>query len=82
MDDSLFRSLDLIQPGDLVQYHGSIPDAHGLYIVEPCRCFTCRYHEALGSADIRYRLRDPWDEDAPAPRCVRRQSITRSATCG
>ncbi|MFI2078495.1 hypothetical protein [Streptomyces triculaminicus] len=43
----LFRSLDLIEPGDLVRYHGSIAAAHGLYLAAPCSCPVC---------DIRLRL--------------------------
>jgi hypothetical protein len=32
----LLRTLDLIEPGDLVVYHGSITDRHGLYLAKPC----------------------------------------------
>ncbi|MGW1071539.1 hypothetical protein [Streptomyces sp. NPDC002537] len=79
-EDTLFRRLDLIQPGDLVLYHGSIPRAHGLYIALPCPCSTCRFLYEFAPADTRYALVDPWGE-LPGPRCVRRESITRSTAC-
>lgn len=74
--DSIFRALGLIQPGDLVMYHGSITDRHGLYIAEPCTCPDCRFEDHLGANDPRYRLVDPFDETSLGLRCVRRQSIT------
>ncbi|MFD9047758.1 hypothetical protein [Streptomyces zaomyceticus] len=80
MSDTLFRTLDLIEPGDLVLYHGSLRDRHGLYIAEPCFCVSCAREGALGSTDVRYRLTDPFavDPEAPPLRCARRESITRS----
>ncbi|MER5909551.1 hypothetical protein ABT124_03345 [Streptomyces sp. NPDC001982] len=84
--DTLLRSLDLIEPGDLVVYHGSIEQAHGLYIAQPCDCYWCRVADkraAKGgpdSRDPRYRLTDPWGT-ARTLHCARRQSITRSAAC-
>jgi hypothetical protein len=77
--DSLFRALDLIQPGDLVTYHGSITEYHGLYIAVPCDCYECDLRDEYGEADFRFRLLDPWGELTPTPRCVRRQSISRAA---
>lgn len=81
MSDTLLRTLDLIEPGDLVIYHGSIPQYHGLYLARPCDCADCRIADLLGIDDIRYRLSDPFaeDPDALTLRCVRRKSITRSA---
>ncbi|MGY3340975.1 hypothetical protein ACVW0K_007168 [Streptomyces filamentosus] len=80
MSDTLFRTLGLIEPGDLVHYHGSIPSHHGLYLAYPCDDFTCARGDVHGSADVRYRLTDPFSEDpdATALRCVRGLSITRS----
>ncbi|MET9436946.1 hypothetical protein [Streptomyces sp. NPDC006551] len=80
MSDTLLRALDLIQPGDLVQYHGSKTKHHGLLLAEPCDCPHCRYADLQGSNDSRYRLYDPFS-DLPGLcvlRCVRRLSITRS----
>ncbi|RLU81090.1 hypothetical protein CTZ27_33140 [Streptomyces griseocarneus] len=79
-DDTLFHSLDLIQSGDLVRYHGSIPHAHGLYIAVPCPCSACQFLYAIAPTDTRYALIDPWGE-LPGPRCARRESITRSIAC-
>ncbi|MFI8515289.1 hypothetical protein ACIGHB_29595 [Streptomyces sp. NPDC085460] len=81
MSDTLFASLDLIEPGDVVVYHGSIPAHHGLHIAHPCACAYCASADYLGSTDVRYRLTDPFaeDPDATALCCVRRRSITRSA---
>ncbi|MEV6654780.1 hypothetical protein [Streptomyces sp. NPDC051219] len=80
MSDTLLRDLDLIEPGDLVIYHGSITDRHGLYVAKPCDCFYCVRADYLGSDDVRYRLTDPYSDDPNALtlRCVRRQSVTRS----
>lgn len=81
MSDTLLRALDLIQPGDLVLYHGSITEKHGLYIANPCPCFDCIRFDHHGSDDVRYRLTDPYEDNPTALvlRCVRRESITRSA---
>ncbi|MFF7022999.1 hypothetical protein ACFY97_18600 [Streptomyces klenkii] len=79
-EDTLFRSLDLIEPGDLVRYHGSLTDAHGLYLAQPCPCAVCRLRLRITPTDTRYVLLDPWDE-MPGPQCVRRASITRSDAC-
>ncbi|MGW6572002.1 hypothetical protein ACWGAN_07470 [Streptomyces sp. NPDC054945] len=81
MSDTLFRTLGLIEPGDLVLYHGSKPDYHGLYLARPCDCFDCGRADYFGIADPRYRLTDPFaeDPDALTLRCVRRASVTRSA---
>lgn len=79
-DETLINSLNLIQPGDLVHYHGSITPAHGLYLAHPCPCATCRLRFELAPANLRYRLTDPWGERL-GPQCVHRQSITRSTTC-
>ncbi|MFF9238417.1 hypothetical protein ACF1AY_15995 [Streptomyces sp. NPDC014776] len=79
--DTLFRSLDLIEPGDLVIYHGSIEDLHGLWLAIPCPCGICRRIDQLGIAETRFALADPWGEE-PGPFHVRRKSITRSAACG
>lgn len=87
MSDTLIRSLDLIEPDDLVLYHGSIKNMHGLYLARPCDCFWCAVGDQRaakgrsGSADPRYRLIDPWQTDRTL-RCARRESITRSAACG
>jgi hypothetical protein len=79
--DTLFRSLDLIEPGDLVVYHGSIEDAHGLWLAIPCPCAICDALDEFGIPDLRFALVDPWGE-LPGPYHVRRESITRSAACG
>lgn len=81
MSDTLFRSLDLIEPGDLVIYHGSIESHHGLWLAVPCPCPVCRALDAFGVADLRFVLVDPWGERS-GPYHVRRESITRSAACG
>lgn len=87
MSDTLLRALDLIEPGDLVIYHGTVTEAHGLYIAKPCDCRACvladirAARHGADSADPRYRLIDPWDP-ARTLRCARRESITRSAACG
>ncbi|MFB7341133.1 hypothetical protein ACFCZ6_13840 [Streptomyces hydrogenans] len=80
MSDTLFRTLGLIEPGDLVVYHGSIPSHHGIYIAEPCSCIDCVQANSLGTTDVRYLLTDPFDgeQDPTTLRCVRRRSITRS----
>ncbi|MFJ5142660.1 hypothetical protein [Streptomyces sp. NPDC088707] len=80
MSDTLFRTLGLIEPGDLVIYHGSIPSRHGLHLARPCGCVDCGRADYLGSTDVRYQLSDPFAEDPEALtlRCVRGQSITRS----
>ncbi|MHC3474665.1 hypothetical protein ACYF6T_39050 [Streptomyces sp. 7R007] len=80
MSDTLFRSLELIEPGDLVLYHGSITNLHGLWLAVPCPCRLCYAMDALGIPDIRFALIDPWREQ-PGPVHVRRQSITRSVAC-
>ncbi|MEV5203242.1 hypothetical protein [Streptomyces sp. NPDC053720] len=81
MSNTLFRGLDLIGPDDLVLYHGSIADRHGLYLALPCDCRRCFLDDVAGSTDVRYRLSDPYADDPHARvlRCARRQSITRSA---
>ncbi|MEV4974421.1 hypothetical protein [Streptomyces scopuliridis] len=81
MSETLIDALDLIAPGDLVLYHGSITDHHGLYIVTLCQCTPCRFDDRRGAADARYRLINPWDSEC-ALHHVRRESITRSAVCG
>lgn len=80
MSDTLLRALDLIEPGDLVQYHGSITEKHGLYIAVPCTCPPCTFEDRLGRTDVRYRLTDPFadDPDETVIYNVRRASITRS----
>ncbi|MCX3059582.1 hypothetical protein [Streptomyces beihaiensis] len=80
MSDTLIRALDLIEPGDLVVYHGSIESCHGLWLAVPCPCEVCRAMDAFGVPDPRLLLIDPWGE-LPGPHHVRRQSITRSAAC-
>ncbi|OKJ48099.1 hypothetical protein AMK27_38850 [Streptomyces sp. CB02009] len=81
MSDTLLRTLDLVEPGDLVLYHGSKPECHGLYMARLCFCAHCGHADHVGSADTRYHLTDPFAEDTDA--CVvhhvRRASITRSA---
>jgi hypothetical protein len=77
--DTLFASADLIEPGDLVRYHGSLPKYHGLYLATPCDCARCALRDARGLSDARYRLHDPYGEHERAPRCVRRISITPAA---
>lgn len=80
MPDSLIRALDLIAPGDLVIYHGSKQGCHGLWLAIPCPCRICEAVDALGIADVRFALADPWGEE-PGPYHVRRVSITRSTAC-
>ncbi|MFF2094818.1 hypothetical protein [Streptomyces sp. NPDC058202] len=77
MSDTLIRSLDLIEPGDLVIYHGSIPSAHGLWLAVPCGCGTCQRFDRFGLSDVRFALADPWGERS-GPEHVRRESLTRS----
>lgn len=77
MSDTLFRALDLIEPGALVIYHGSIEDCHGLWLAVPCPCRICERLDQLGFADTRFALVDPWTE-AVGPVHARRESITRS----
>ncbi|WP_372411272.1 hypothetical protein [Streptomyces luteireticuli] len=79
-EDTLFRTLDLIEPGDLVRYHGSLTNAHGLYLAQPCPCEVCSLRLRITATDARYVLLDPWGEVA-SQQCVRRQSITHSTTC-
>ncbi|MFF3848014.1 hypothetical protein [Streptomyces sp. NPDC002328] len=81
MSDTLFRSIDLIAPGDLVVYHGSIADAHGLWLAIPCPCLICMALDDAGIPDVRFALIDPWGEISGLIH-ARRQSITRSAACG
>ncbi|WND33990.1 hypothetical protein RI578_06640 [Streptomyces sp. BB1-1-1] len=76
--DTLFRSLDLIEPGDLVIYHGTLTDCHGLWLAVPCPCDLCRAMDRMGFADVRFALVDPWGE-LSGPVHARRASITRSA---
>ncbi|KAB7850159.1 hypothetical protein [Streptomyces mobaraensis] len=84
MSESLFsaliRSLDIVEPGDLVIYHGSIPARHGFHIATPCVCPHCLLAGEYGSEDLRYHLIDPWDETARPLRCVRPESITLCAS--
>ncbi|WP_416976680.1 hypothetical protein [Streptomyces sp. T028] len=80
MSDTLLRALDLIEPGDLVIYHGTIRSLHGLWLAVPCPCQICKAIDAFGIADVRFALVDPWAERS-GPLHARRQSITRSAAC-
>lgn len=80
MSDSLFRSADVIESGDLVQYHGSITELRGLWLALPCRCRNCVAFDVIGLPDVRFALADPWGELA-GPHHVRRESLTRSAAC-
>ncbi|MFJ4365097.1 hypothetical protein ACIP4S_13195 [Streptomyces chartreusis] len=80
MDTTLFRSIELIEPGDLVVYHGSITELHGLWLAVPCGCSICDRIDRFGIADVRFSLVDPWGE-VPGPFHVRRASITRSVAC-
>lgn len=81
MSDTLLRSLNLIEPGDLVLYHGSIKGLHGLWLAIPCPCRICQAIDAMGLPEVRFALADPWGE-VPGPHHVRQQSLTRSAACG
>ena len=81
MSDTLIRSLDLIEPGDLVVYHGSFLALHGLWIAIPCPCGICKAMDAQGFAEVRFALGDPWGE-LPGPHHVRRESLTRSVASG
>lgn len=78
--DELFHSLDLIGPGDLVIYHGTLTDCHGLWLAVPCPCEICRAIDAFGLCDSRFALIDPWGEQS-GPFHARRESITRSTAC-
>ncbi|KOG53141.1 hypothetical protein ADK76_28930 [Streptomyces griseoflavus] len=80
-EEALFRSADLIEPGDLVLYHGSIRTHHGLWLALPCRCGNCAAFDELGFSVTRFALADPWGE-LSGPHHVRRTSLTRSAACG
>lgn len=80
MTDTLIRSLDLIEPGDLVRYHGSIPGLHGLWLALPCACGICKAIDALGLPEARFALADPWGE-LTGPHHVRRHSLTLSIAC-
>ena len=79
--DTLFRSLDLIEPGDLVIYHGTITERHGLWLAIPCPCNLCNAMDAMGLTDLRFALIDPWGE-LSGPLHARRESITRSVASG
>lgn len=81
MSDTLLRQLDLIEPGDLVVYRGSIESAHGLWLAIPCGCGICRAADVYGLRQIPFTLIDPWGEQA-GPFHVRPSSVTRSAGCG
>ena len=54
--DLLFASLDLIEPGELVLYHGSKTGEHGLFLATPCECRHCFAGDQSGDTDTRYRL--------------------------
>lgn len=56
MSNDLIAALDLIGPGDLVIYHGSLVEAHGLYFAQPCACIHCVRGDRLGKSDTRYLL--------------------------
>ncbi|MEU3899770.1 hypothetical protein [Streptomyces sp. NPDC045251] len=79
--ETLFRSLDLIAPGDLVMYHGSLKEFHGLWLAVPCPCDVCQALDRMGIPDVRFALVDPWGERS-GPHHARRESVTRSAACG
>lgn len=79
--DSLLRSLDLIEPGDLVIYTGSIQSHHGLWLAVPCGCGICQRLDQFGLAEVRFALVDPWGERF-GPHHARRESIARSVACG
>lgn len=81
MSDRLFRSLDMIEPADLVIYHGSIASHHGLWLAVPCQCRECLLADELGLPASRFTLVDPWGERS-GPHHARRESVTRSAACG
>jgi hypothetical protein len=82
MTDTIFKALDLVEPGDLVIYHGSITTYHGLWIAVPCSCARCQASDHLGLGDSpRYDLIDPWEPERLSPYHVRRMSITRSTAC-
>ncbi|KAF0646572.1 MULTISPECIES: hypothetical protein [Streptomyces] len=82
MSDTLLRSLDLIEPGDLAHYHGSITDRHGLYLAVPCTCRRCLAADHAGVGSPRYVLLDPYGEEDAELKVVafpvRRRSIKRS----
>ncbi|MFE0104466.1 hypothetical protein [Streptomyces sp. NPDC059009] len=80
MSDTLFRLLDMIEPCDLVIYHGSIKSHHGLWLALPCQCLNCAVADEFGLPLTRFALADPWGELA-GPHHVRRASITRSVAC-
>lgn len=75
--DSLLQSIGLIEPGDLVTYHGSIPELHGLWLAIPCLCRLCTHADEMGLPIHRYHLIDPWEERS-GPHHVRPESVTRS----
>ncbi len=81
MSNTLLSSLDLIGPGDLVIYHGTIEEDHGLWIAAPCPCLVCVRLDEIGFPDVRFALIDPWTQSL-GPVHARRESITRSITCG
>lgn len=78
MSDSLIAALDLVMPGDLVIYHGSITDHHGLYLAQPCACIHCVRGDRKGKADPRYLLTNVADATCHL-RHVRRRSIDLAA---
>ncbi|MFJ6730034.1 hypothetical protein ACIQPQ_34560 [Streptomyces sp. NPDC091281] len=82
MSDTLLRSVDLIEPGAIVIYHGSLTSLHGTaWLAVPCTCGICDAADRLGLPNVRFALIDPWSE-LPGPFHVRRESLTRSAACG
>ncbi|MFJ4551062.1 hypothetical protein ACIP4X_17850 [Streptomyces sp. NPDC088817] len=64
--DALFNSLNLIGPGDLVLYHGTLTDAHGLWLAMPCPCNICHAMDALGLPDVASPSSTP-GTSSPAP---------------
>lgn len=71
----LFRSLELIEVGARVDYHGSLESMHGHWEAVPCPCPRCLRADKAADCDTRYALLDP-EAEQEGPFHVRRASIT------
>lgn len=59
------------EPGQLVRYHGSLTNLHGVYRAYPCPCLNCGN---LGDGAVRFQLLD--EHGNVIASCVRARSIT------
>ncbi len=68
-----YRALRL-PPGTVIDYRGSVTDAHGTWTVQPCACAGCAAGVLLGRSATRYQLRGT-DGRTPGPGHVRHTSV-------